>query len=305
LLQGRLAKKKLRSSAEEIANLPLQDKQGLTQWVQAASQVAQHFSATPPNPLPVVPHNGWRARDLHWQKFLALMSAFYDEGLKNGLPYQSNGTPTADDGLKVSYDQFLRAFRQTHRLDLHPDAREACVLCGGPLALPAVDHWVAKVHFPLLAVCADNLLPICSECNQAPQKGQKPVHTNGNFSDWFHPYLRHANGVVRLRYDEALFTVCAESATAEHRQKVEHLDGLLNLSARWTREFKAEYRRLQRELELQCARIGPLTANDLQHRMLRYRNELSAAEPYHEVHQQVAYAMLTPARQTALLQTVA
>src|SRR5690606_39298279 len=107
----------------------------------------------------------------------------------------------------------VREFRDAHRLDPHPDAREVCVLCGGPLVLPAVDHWLAKTAFPLLAVCADNLLPICGECNSAPQKGQKDVHTNGLFSDWFHPYLRHANGAIRLRYDDATLRVLVESNT--------------------------------------------------------------------------------------------
>lgn len=273
LVAGTTGKKKLLSSAEAIANLPLQQKQGLAQWVQAASRVAQHFSATPPADLPVEPPKGWGARSDHWRKFHALMAAFYEEGLKNGLPYQSDGMPTDVDARRVNYDQLKREFRQAHRLDPHPDAREVCVLCGGPLSLPAVDHWIAKAHFPLLAVCADNLLPICSECNQAPQKGQKPVHTNGNFSDWFHPYLRHANGAVTLRYIDGLLGVRAQSATAEHSQKVEHLDDLLNLSERWTREFRAEYRRLQRELEQRHKRT-PLTEPYLQERMITHKSEI-------------------------------
>jgi hypothetical protein len=130
----------LLSSAQAIADLNAQQKQGLSEWIQVASQVAQHFSAKTSASLPVVAPNCWRVRDTDWRRFHTLMAAFYEESLKNGLPYQSNGMPTDVDARRVSYDEFLRAFRQMHRLDPHPDAREVCVLCGDPLALPAVDH---------------------------------------------------------------------------------------------------------------------------------------------------------------------
>ena len=278
--------------ADCIANLSPTDKAGLQQWIQAVNSLAQHFGPTPPAALPANPPNGWGTQDERWTAFKALMVAFYEEGLRGGLPYAANGTPTADTVLRVNYDQFVREFRAAHRLDPHPDAREVCVLCGGPLVLPAVDHWLAKTTFPLLAVCADNLLPICGECNVAPQKGQKAVHTGGAFSDWFHPYLRHANGAIRPRYEEATPSVRVESATPADAVKVQNLDDLLNLAERWTREFKAEYRRLQREA--QCRDRGDVQA--LQQRLMYYRQGLSAAEPHREIHALLAEALLDPAR---------
>lgn len=292
LLAGSTGTKALLDKAKRIADLPLAEKNGLQQWIQAVSSLAQHFGPTPPAALPVNPPNGWGAREECWTAFKALMVAFYEEGLRGGLPYAANGTPRIDTALRVSYDQFVREFRAAHRLDPHPDAREVCVLCGGPLVLPAVDHWLAKTAFPLLAVCADNLLPICGECNVAPQKGQKAVHTGGAFSDWFHPYLRHANGAIRLRYDEATPSVRVESATPADAVKVQNLDILLNLGQRWTREFKAEYRRLQREAQRRYR--GDVQA--LQHRIMDYRRSLSAAEPHHEIHALLAEALLDPAR---------
>lgn len=305
-LWGLLARKHNRRTllerAECIANLSPAEKSGLQQWIQAVSSLAQHFGPTPPAALPVNPPNGWGARDQRWTAFGDVMKAFYLEGLhgRGGLPYAANGTPTADTTLRVSYDQLVREFRAAHRLDSHPDAREVCVLCGGPLVLPAVDHWLAKTAFPLLAVCADNLLPICGECNVAPQKGQKDVHTGGAFSDWFHPYLRHANGAIRLRYDEATPSVRVESATPADVVKVQNLNDLLNLSERWTREFKAEYRGLQREA--QRRQIGNVQA--LQQRLMEYRQDLSAAEPHHEIHALLAEALLDPARLQAFAQII-
>ena len=292
LLAGASGTKALLDKAKRIADLSPAEKTGLQQWIQAVSALAQHFGPTPPAALPVAPPNQWGSQDEHWKAFKALMVAFYEDGLRGGLPYAANGAPTTDVTLRVSYDQFVREFRAAHRLDSHPDAREACVLCGGPLVLPAVDHWLAKTTFPLLAVCADNLLPICGECNVAPQKGQKAVHTGGAFSDWFHPYLRHANGAIRLRYDEATPSVRVESATPADAVKVQNLDILLNLGQRWTREFKAEYRRLQREAQRRYR--GDVRA--LQHRIMDYRRSLSAAEPHHEIHALLAEALLDPAR---------
>ena len=292
LLAGSTGTKALLGKAKRIADLLPAEKSGLQQWIHAVNSLVQHFGPTPPTALPENPPNGWGARDECWTAFKAMMVAFYEEGLRGGLPYAANGTPTDDTALRVSYDQFVREFRAAHRLDPHPDAREVCLLCGGPLVLPAVDHWLAKTAFPLLAVCADNLLPICGECNVAPQKGQKDVHAGGAFSDWFHPYLRHANGAIRLRYDESTPSVRVESTTPADTVKVQNLDGLLNLGQRWTREFKAEYRRLQREAQRRYR--GDLPA--LQQRIMDYRQSLSAAEPHHEIHALLAEALLDPAR---------
>lgn len=193
----------------------------------------------------------------------------------------------------------MREFRAAHRLDPHPDAHEVCVLCGGPFLLPAVDHWLARTAFPLLAVCADNLMPICAECNSAQNKGQNAVHTNGAFDNWFHPYLRHASGTIQPRYDDTALAIRIDSTTPADAPKVHSLDRLLNLTDRWTREFKAEYRRLQREVQ----KSGGMTAVQLQQRFMEYRDGLAPEEPHHEIHLQVAAALLEPARLQAIAQT--
>lgn len=302
LLAGASGTKALLDKAKRIADLPPANKTELERWIQAVSALAQHFGPTPPAALPVAPPNQWGSQDEHWKAFKALMVAFYEDGLRGGLPYAANGAPTTDATLRVSYDQFVREFRDAHRLDPHPDAREVCVLCGGPLVLPAVDHWLAKTTFPLLAVCADNLLPICGECNVAPQKGQKAVHTGGAFSDWFHPYLRHANGAIRLRYDDATLRVLVESNTPADSSKVQNLDNLLNLGERWTREFKAEYRRLQRELlQFKDRSNRQPSAEQLASRIREYKERLSDKEPNFEVHLEVAEAFLAPTRLQAII----
>lgn len=302
LIAGKYGTKQFLDCAKTVAKLPTNEKLNLAQWVQEVANFAQLFNDLPtvallPTPRP----NSWSARSAPWGAFKALMIAFYEEGLrKKGLPYQSNGTPTNDATRRVTYEQFTRNFRQEHRLDPHPDAREVCVLCGGELKQPAVDHWVSKGAFPLLAVCADNLLPICSECNGVTHKGQKDVHTNGSFVDWFHPYLRHTNGALCLHYDEATFAIRVESTVPEDSLRVRNLDDLLNLRKRWSREFKAEYHRLQREIQQTRQRRDDFTIDQLESRLIDYRDGLSASEPNHEVHSVVAEVLLDPARLHAL-----
>lgn len=299
LITGASGNKGLLLKVKRIAALPDAEKLGLAQWINAVCTLSQHFGPTPPAALPVKVPNGWGSRDDRWTAFKILMVAFYEEGLRKGLPYQANGAPTSIYAQRVTYKQFVQEFRAVHRIDPHPDAREVCVLCGGQLVLPAVDHWLAKTNFPLLAVCADNLLPICAECNEAPQKGQKDTHTDGSFTDWFHPYLRHANGAIKPRYDETALAVRIDSVAPFNASKVQNLDLLLNLSDRWTREFKAEYRRLQREIQRQ----GKMSAAQLHIHLSDYKNCLSPAEPHHEIHMQVAATLLDPARLSALAQT--
>jgi hypothetical protein len=300
LIAGTTGTNDLLDHAKAIADLPSNEKHGLEQWVQAVAALARHFTAAPPSAMPVGPPNGWGARSVQWKALKSLMVAFYKKGLREGLPFQSNGMPTEDAALRVNYEQFTREFRQAHRPDPHPDARETCVLCGGELKQHAVDHWVGKGSFPLLAVCADNLVPICGECNGTHNKGPKPVHTNGHFTDWFHPYLRHANGALRIRYDEAAGTIRVDSATPADAPKVANLDGLLNLGQRWTREFKAEYRRLQRDVEQLRQRRPGLALEDVRNRLNDYRDRLSDAEPNVDIHRIVAETLLTPARMSAL-----
>lgn len=287
--------------AQAVAEFTHAEKQGLANWVQVVSTLAQHFGPQPPVALPLPPPNNWKRSDPSWASFKDLMLAFYEPGLQDGLPYQDDGTPTTDSSSRVTYKRFVETFRMAHRLDPRPEAREICVLCGGELRLPAVDHWVCKSKFPLLAVCADNLLPICGECNEAPNKGQKDVHADGSFVDWFHPYLRHANGGIHLQYDTARFEIRTSSHSSLDERRVENLDGLLNLSQRWTREFKAEYIKKQREVEQRRARGQVLDATSLRALLLDYSKGLSAQEPNFEVHRVVAYALLESARTQAFL----
>lgn len=260
-------------------------------WIQTVSALATQFQPAP-NLWPI---NRPAISASNWEAFKTLIEAFYEKGLRSGLPYQPDGTPTAADGVK--YADYLKAFRDVHRLNPDLDAQEVCVLCGGPLGqTPEVDHWIAKGKFPLLSVCADNLLPICGECNSTANKGEKDVHTAGSFSDWFHPYLRPGNGGIGISYVLSERTVHCVAIVAADKPKADHLDQLLNLSSRWTKKFKAEYLAKQKELfNLKRRGRGPRDLASLQSYLTDYQVAMDETGPDYEVGQALAAAILEPA----------
>lgn len=179
------------------------------------------------------------------------------------------------------------------------------MLCGGPLGdTPHIDHWIIKSAFPLLSICADNLALICSICNEAPNKGDKPVHSAGSFADWFHPYLRPGNGVVQLDYVLPALSVLCTANTPADQPKAAKLDALLNLANRWTREFKAEYVRHQdllRRREKQRIKDGQArhTPQEIEIYVQQWAADLSASEPHFDVHVLLGQAMRELARTRA------
>ncbi|MBA8886403.1 hypothetical protein FHW12_000594 [Dokdonella fugitiva] len=304
-LQSKKDKQPLLERAQLVAAMPVAQKVALAAWVQAVSTLATQFQAAPP-PWPVtVP----QIEPASWAAFRTLMEAFYDKGFHAGLPYAEDGTPVAAGG--VTYALFVDAFRVAHRLNPDPHARQVCVLCGGPLGdTPHVDHWVIKSSFPLLSMCGDNLTLICSTCNEAPNKGDKPVHSAGSFADWFHPYLRPGNSALQLGYDRHVAAVHCSAVAPADQPKATNLDGLLNLASRWTREFKAEYAKHQdvlRRSERRRVRAAQArhTLQELGTYVQQWVGGLSPSEPHHEVHSTLGQAMIEPARMQAWLAELA
>lgn len=304
-LQRKEDKQPLLNRAQVLVGMPAGQKGAVMAWVQSVSALAAQFQAAPP----AWPVTSPQADPVYWAAFKTLMEAFYEKGFRAGLPYLADGTPVAVGG--VTYASFVEAFRVAHRLNSDPHARQVCVLCGGPLGdTPHVDHWVIKSEFPLLSMCADNLTLICSKCNEAPNKGEKLVHSGGSFADWFHPYLRPSNGALQLGYDLHTAAVHCSARSAVDQVKSKNLDALLNLTSRWTLEFKAEYAKQQGVLRRREARrlkaAQPRhTQQDLQDYVQQWAGDLVPTEPDHEVHALLGKAMAEPARIQAWLAELA
>lgn len=298
-LQRIEAGQSLLSRAHSVAAMPAAQKASLAAWIQTVAALATQFQPAP-SPWPITCPV---ASGPDWIAFKELFESFYKKGFESSLPYLPDGTPTAAGG--VNYADYVIAFRDTHRLNPDPHAREICVLCGGPLGdTPQVDHWILESKFPLLSVCADNLCLICSTCNEAPNKGKKSVHSNGSFVDWFHPYLRPGNGSLRLDYVLPDLSVQCSAVTPADQPRATNLNALLNLASRWTREFKAEYarhrdvlsRREQRRIQSAQTRH---TQAEIQSYVQQWQADLAASAPHHDVHQTLAAALQVPSRLAA------
>ncbi|MHC5127170.1 hypothetical protein ACYST8_14020 [Pseudomonas inefficax] len=287
----------LLSRAQTVAAMPPVQKAALATWVQTVTALATQFQPAP-TPWPV---NRPIASKSDWLAFKTLMESFYKKGFRSGLPFLPNGTPTVAG--RVNYAGYVSDFRNAHRVNLTPHAREVCVLCGGPLGdTPHVDHWITKSAFPLLSVCEDNLQLICSTCNEAPNKGDKDVYSDRGFIDWFHPYLRPGNGALQLDYILLPeLTVKLSAVSPIDQLRVEKIDALLNLTCRWTREFKAEFARLQGALirreqrRLKSAETRH-TQVEIQSYIQQWQADLAVDEPHYEVHTVLAAALQEPVR---------
>ena len=295
----------LLARAELIATLPIAEKAVLTNWIQAVSALPAQFLPAPAVSWPTDRPN---VNGTAWGAFKTLMEKFYEKGFRSGLPYLANGTPTASVG--INYREYVENFRHTHLLSPHPDAREICVLCGGPLGdTPHVDHWINKSAYPILSVCENNLQLICSTCNEPPNKGQNPTYSAGGFANWFHPYLRSGYGALKLEYSLRDPVVRCSALAPVDQPKADSLNTLLNLSRRWTREFKSEYNKHKNVLlGRERRRIQQGQARHTQaevHAYLReWQTDLAhlSGEPHHAVHETLAAAFQEPSRIAALHQ---
>jgi hypothetical protein len=167
-----------------------------------------------------------------------------------------------------------------------------------------LDHWIAQSGVPLFSVCSHNLLPTCGTCNSTSNKGEKEVHNAGSFVDWFHPYLRAANGALILGYDLSARKVTCTSSQAVDQAKVENLDRLLNLRDRWTSKFKEEYAghqavlRRREQLRIQSG-LPRQTQDEVLQYVLQAQADLIPSKPHREVHEVLCVEMLSQARLAA------
>lgn len=290
----------LMARATAIAGLSPSDKALLQGWVVSVADLSGQFAA----PALSWPEKPPTLANRAWPSFKTLMQCFYSKGLRDGLPYHPDGTPVVSGG--VTYAGFIAAFREKHRLSYTPDAREVCVLCGGRLgSTPEVDHWIGKSPYPLLSVCADNLLPICGDCNSTSNKGTKPVHTNGSFDAWFHPYHRPGAGKLQPTLAQDSLAIRCTAIDPADQERVQNLDDLLHLSQRWTREYKEEHGKhrdyLRREERKRLDAGSPRqTLDEVTAYIDDWRGKLLASQPDFEVHTVLGEALTESNRLAAL-----
>jgi hypothetical protein len=278
--------------ARRLAGLTPNEKASLAAWIEVAKDVRAQFSGDC-RPWPVAPR-----QHVGWPSFKRLMQAFYGKWNARGVPFDAEGNAVVGDG--ITYAQFVKQFKEVH-------GARTCVLCGGALGTPQVDHWIEKASFPLLSMSPENLLPICYECNRTGVKGAAPTFKQGDaaaFAEWFHPFFRPGFGRFELRYAEVETTlrVCVQPNDINDARRVENLNSLLSLQVRWTSEFIAMYGELQKRIRrlIQVGRMTP-TAEELHAELDREFNKLIPEEVHYELRSLMLRCSLEPARLDALV----
>jgi len=168
---------------------------------------------------------------------------------KTGFPIQTNG----EIGGRFNYGLFREAFEDSNQ------HISVCPLCDGGMDGGQVDHWLPKNKFPILSCHPVNLLPICGACNSRTNKGvNTPADKDSPrpFEEWFHPYLRSANGNFSIQFNKG--HPILENINALTQTRIDNFDGLINLSKRWAKEYKLIMKGL-----LKCSR-GKMENRQLQ-----------------------------------------
>ncbi len=294
-LLPRVDKDRLLKAAKLVISHSESEKKVLRDWIETVSQVSLQFSLSPPVWISDQPDVA------NWKDFKELMLAFYERLKSSSLPFDDMGNPTSENG--ITYDFFVTEFKKVHA------PADSCVICGDRLNKIQVDHWIAEAFFPLLSIAPDNLFPVCDECNEAPGKGQKKVFTSSNpqaFEDWFHPFYYSAYSLIQIKYSlhglNSLHNlkVFPHPISPSDALRTKNLDELVQLSIRWTREFKRKYGVKQRSLRqlIEHGRV-PLTFEGIREQLQKWEIELVSGTENYELHRVLMQCLQEPERISA------
>lgn len=70
--------------------------------------------------------------------------------------------------------------------------------------------------------------------------------------------------------------VSLEILDPANRHRIENLDRLVNLSSRWTKEYRTQFTRVQEKIRCRIARRQPISAKSLEDLLLEWREDARA-----------------------------
>lgn len=194
-----------------------------------------------------------------WAAIRGLFESFYDPLFYPSCGYRLHAASMV--ALVVfNRDKFLEQFTNTNCLGV-------CPMCDGSRGDPEVDHFLPKSKYPFLSLHPFNLLPICSTCNGRSRKGQQiplDIATDKQVLNWFHPYLRAAEGTYTVGFeqrDNKLTPVlCGKDAQTQIR--LINLDKLIGLQERWRQELIHRVRSTLKRIEQHRRRLRQHKLNE-------------------------------------------
>jgi hypothetical protein len=166
---------------------------------------------------------------------------FYDPIFYKSKGYSINATELNGDPFHK--DVYLETYR-----NVNPTIK-VCPLCDGDMDGAELDHWLAKKHLPELNCHPQNLIEICGACNSRTNKGEKPAldTTSANpFDQWPHPHLNPLVGQFDIQIDNDIPRLA--SIEPDIQAKLDNFDSLINLSKRWSRQYRIQTKRVENKL---------------------------------------------------------
>lgn len=167
----------------------------------------------------------------------SLFKAFYLRfGHNKADEWPGYNFPDAGGWRSLSRKQYADAFLKANQTAEPP--LWVCPFCDGQIENPPLDHYYPKGRFPLFSCHPENLVPICTKCNEFEAKGEKiPLNTEEAepAADWLHPYFRTAPDDVFVELTGVPPDPVPKlvSPTAWHQKQVGNHAWLVNLESRW------------------------------------------------------------------------
>lgn len=189
------------------------------------------------------------------------LESFYDPNFYASAGYhipQSDGS-----AIQFDKDEYLARFNTEN-----PDVL-VCPFCDGSREGAQIDHFYPKSKYPSLSCHPLNLVPICKNCNDRANKGEKVPLTPGApdpMADWFHPYLRPAAGAFQVCFEKVNGGIVPVlfSDDPQVKKRLDNLDRLVNLKARWREHMPSRVQSTQGWIRRHRERVGhQLTEDEL------------------------------------------
>lgn len=165
-----------------------------------------------------------------------LMIAFYETFDRTGFP----GATHPNTGTnKLTRSEWNEAFWSDNQpLGVCPACDKERPDCTRGKISSQVNHFFPKNSYPFYSIHPDNLVPICSDCNERAQGSRDPIsdHQDAPLVNCFHPYHRPAIDYICVTgsaTDVGRFQVAICEKDGSLSRRVQGLVDLLDLEGRW------------------------------------------------------------------------
>jgi hypothetical protein len=248
-----------------VAGLSAVDKQSLVAHYDRNLRYPEAFNAALPPPPATTPLQDGLPENAA-AAFCEFFKMFYDP-----IFYNKKGYPiVAPDlnGKPFTRDRYLIACHAAN------PGMKVCPLCDGSMDGAELDHWLVQKHLPELNCHPNNLVEICGACNSRTNKGEKLALDKGAavpFDNWFQPHLRPAAGLFAVKIECGKPTLMSDDLAIQAR--LDSFNGLINLTKRWTHEYRNQCQGIERRIRHHKRRGTAFDENGLRAQLESWRTD--------------------------------